>query len=97
MKKILFSFLLFFCLVTSAFAKVNINTADANELEGLPGIGPAKAEAIIKYRKEHGAFKSVDDLVNVKGIGDKIMEKVKGSVEIDAQPVKKSTKQPAKK
>lgn len=86
MKKVFFSFLLFFCLVTSAFAKVNINTADAKGLEGLPGIGPAKAEAIIKYREEHGAFQSVDDLVKVKGVGDKIMEQIKELVEVGDKP-----------
>lgn len=49
---------------------VNINTATANELaEVATGIGPAKAQAIVKYRKEHGDFASVDDLEKVKGIG----------------------------
>jgi competence protein ComEA len=58
-------------------AKVNINTAKVDELATLPGIGPAKAEAIVKYRKDHGKFKKIEDLKEVKGIGDKIIEKIK--------------------
>lgn len=54
---------------------VNINTADAATLaEVLKGVGLAKAEAIIAYRKEHGGFKSVDQLAEVKGIGDKLVK-----------------------
>jgi competence protein ComEA len=59
-------------LATSAFAaeKVNINTADAPTLDRvLIGVGPSKAEAIVVYRKAHGAFKSADMLAEVKGIG----------------------------
>ncbi|MCU0588216.1 MAG: helix-hairpin-helix domain-containing protein [Syntrophobacteraceae bacterium] len=50
---------------------VNINTATAEELAKLPGVGPKTAEEIVKYRKEHGAFKATKDIMNVKGIGDK--------------------------
>ena len=59
-------------LATSAFAaeRVNINTADAPTLDRvLIGVGPSKAEAIVVYRKAHGAFKSADMLAEVKGIG----------------------------
>ncbi len=60
---------------SGAFAAVDINTADADTLvEGLKGVGPAKAEAIIKYREKHGPFESVDDIVNVKGIGQKLLD-----------------------
>lgn len=54
---------------------VNINTADAATLaDVLKGVGPAKAEAIIAYRKEHGGFKSVEQLAEVKGIGEKLVK-----------------------
>ena len=83
MKQVLLTlfFLLFFA--TAAFAKVNINTATAPELTALPGIGQAKAGAIIKYREANGPFKSVDELNNVKGIGDKILENIKNEITVD--------------
>ncbi|MBY6276067.1 helix-hairpin-helix domain-containing protein [Symbiobacterium thermophilum] len=56
---------------------VNINTAGQAELETVPGIGPALARAIITYRTEHGPFQSVDDLINVSGIGSKTLEKIR--------------------
>jgi len=49
---------------------VNINSATLEELESLPGIGPALGQRIIDYREQHGPFSSVDDLLNVSGIGD---------------------------
>ena len=53
---------------------VNINTADAEELETLTGIGPSLAQAILDYRAEHGAFETAEDLLNVKGIGEAKLE-----------------------
>ena len=53
---------------------VNVNTADAEELETLTGIGPALAQAIVDYRAEHGAFRSAEDLLLVKGIGEAKLE-----------------------
>ncbi len=47
--------------------KVNINTADAENLQSLKGVGTAKAQAIVEYRTQHGPFKSAEDLSNVKG------------------------------
>ena len=56
---------------------VNINTADAAELMTLPGIGPKTADSIIDYRSNVGSFASVDDLMKVKGIGAKKLEKLR--------------------
>ena len=60
---------------------VNINTADAATLaDGLNGVGIKKAQAIVDYRKQHGAFKTVNDLSKVKGINDKLIEKNKDNI-----------------
>lgn len=57
----------------AAFAadKININTASADELQQLNGVGPSTANAIVQYREQNGAFANVDDLVNIKGLGEK--------------------------
>ena len=71
MNKIL-AFLLTCLVAVSAWAAdaVNVNTASAEEIaEALKGVGHSKAEAIVRYREANGAFKHVDELVNVKGIG----------------------------
>jgi len=60
---------------------VDINKADAKTIaESLNGIGIKKAEAIVKYRKQYGAFKSQEDLINVKGIGEKTLQKNKADI-----------------
>ena len=56
---------------------VNVNTATAEELELLPGVGPARARAIIDHRKQHGPFARVDGLVAVSGIGDAALAKIR--------------------
>ncbi|MDQ0090270.1 competence protein ComEA [Paenibacillus anaericanus] len=56
---------------------ININTAGLAELQDIPGIGEKKAQAIVDYRNTHGAFTSVSDLIKVKGIGDKMLQKMK--------------------
>lgn len=71
-------------LAPGAAAAVNINTATAEELVALPGVGPVKAQAIVDHRKAHGPFKTVDDLRNVKGIGAKRMEKLRNDVTVGA-------------
>jgi competence protein ComEA len=71
------------CAPTFAQQLVDINSANAVELaERLKGIGPAKASAIVKFRSIHGPFKVVDDLVNVKGIGIKTVEKLRDFVSL---------------
>ena len=62
--------------------KININKASAEQLKSIPGVGMKKAQAIIDYRSKNGEFSSVDDLVNVKGIGKKMMAKMKSSISI---------------
>ncbi len=81
----------FLCSFNAIASPVNINTADAKTIgEALSGIGPKKAEAIVKYREEKGPFKTVDELVNIEGIGEKTIEKIKADVLLnDAVPVNK--------
>jgi competence protein ComEA len=61
---------------------VNINTADVEELDELPGVGPATAEEIIQYRRGNGPFRSLDELEEVKGIGPKTLQKIKPFAEV---------------
>ena len=57
--------------------KVNINTADAEELTTLPGIGEVLAQRIVDYRRENGAFREPEELLNVSGIGEKTLEAIR--------------------
>ena len=61
-----------------AAAAVDLNNATKEELIAVTGIGPARAQAIIDYRSQHGGFKSVDELKDVKGIGARRFETLKG-------------------
>ena len=64
---------------------VNINTADAEELETLTGIGPALAQAIVDYRAGHGAFRSTEDLLLVKGIGEAKLEGFRAEITLEEE------------
>lgn len=66
----------------SQSAMININTATAEELKTLKGIGDAKAENIIQYRDKNGGFKDISDIKNVDGIGEAMFEKIKDKIEV---------------
>ncbi|MEM9304645.1 MAG: ComEA family DNA-binding protein [Pseudomonadota bacterium] len=73
-------------LAGAAFAgePVNVNTADAQQLaQGLDGVGLSKAEAIVAYREENGAFAHPDELVNVKGIGIRTVDRNRDNIRLD--------------
>jgi competence protein ComEA len=86
-------------------AITNINTATADELAKLPGIGPKIAGDIVKYRTDNGAFKSKHDIVNVKGVGEKKFQSIKDKITVGqeedtgaaTEQVEKAAKGKAKK
>ena len=83
--------LLTFCLLLSAMpsfgaqAAVNVNTADATELTLLPRVGPVIAGKILEFRKENGPFKALEDLMLVRGIGEKTFEQMKPFVKLSGE------------
>lgn len=90
-----------FCLSQASFAAstevVNINTADAATLDRvLVGIGPSKAQAIVAHRKAKGAFKSVAQLAEVKGIGPATLQRNSGRISLGGKPVTATKKSPNK-
>ena len=97
MKKLALALILSFSFVLNAFAVVNLNTANQEQLETLKGVGPAKAQAIIEYRKKNGNFKTVDDLNNVPGIGDKALAKLKSELTVSVAAPAAATAKPAVK
>ena len=106
LKKLLLVIVGLVASIGMAIAAVNINTATEQELDSLPGVGAVRAKAIIDYRKANGNFKSVDDIKNVKGIGDANFEKLKNQIAVSgattpvaappAKADKKEAKAPAK-
>jgi competence protein ComEA len=62
--------------------KLRLNHATQEEIETLPGIGPAKAQAIIQYREENGLFQDVQDLLNISGIGEKTLESFMDQIQV---------------
>lgn len=94
MKTILSSLILSLALALPAFAagQVDINSADAKTLaEGLNGVGMSKAEAIVSYRDEHGPFATADELAQVKGIGDKLVERNRDNIIVGGAKSKSTT------
>lgn len=67
---------------TQGNSLVNLNTATDIELQSLPGVGPSKAKSIIEYREKNGGFKSIDEIKNIKGIGESSFEKIKDKITI---------------
>lgn len=85
-KSLFLALMLSFASFGAFAAPININTASAEQLTALNGIGEAKARAIIEYREAHGPFKSVDQLVDVKGIGLKLVEKNREQMSVGSKP-----------
>ena len=88
-------------LGSAAFAKkkppahpINLNTATATDLQQVPGIGPSTAQKILDTRKSYGAFKSVDDLLAIKGIGPKKLEKMRKYLTVGKPSTKKQSNSP---
>jgi competence protein ComEA len=78
---------------TAAAAAVNLNTASKDELVALPGIGPAKAQAIIDYRAQNGAFKSVEEIRKVRGIGEKLFQQIRPELTVAGGAARSTTAQ----
>ncbi len=66
----------------AATTKINLNTATAEQLDTLPGVGPVTAQAILSWREENGRFTSIDDLLDVKGIGDATLGELRDLVTV---------------
>ena len=73
---------------------INLNTAGATELQQVPGIGPSTAQKILDTRKSYGSFKSVDDLLAIKGIGPKKLEKMRKYLTVGKPPSRKQSNSP---
>ncbi|MBA3024178.1 MAG: helix-hairpin-helix domain-containing protein [Gammaproteobacteria bacterium] len=87
MKKLLQS-LLVLLFSGSLYAAVDLNTASVEELQAVKGVGASKAEAIVQHRKQHGPFKRVEELDDVKGFGKKTVERLRSEFTV-SKPDKK--------
>ncbi len=84
-KVVLLSLVFAFLLTAMAWAKMDINKASVEELTELPGIGKTVAERIVAYREKNGPFKSPEDLLKVKGIGEKRLQKILPLITIQSE------------
>jgi len=73
-------------------AKINLNTASAEQLTALPGVGPKLAARIVEHRQKEGGFRSVSELMNVKGVGEKNLAKIQGYLSVGDAPRSAATK-----
>lgn len=90
-KILLFSTLLMampglWCPVVTAADKLDLNQATVEELDTLPGVGPAIARRIVAFREKNGAFKRIEDLMNVRGIGEKTFLRLRDRIMVKATP-----------
>jgi competence protein ComEA len=72
--------------------RVNLNTASAAQLEELPGIGPALASRIIEHRQKNGSFRTVEEVLNVKGVGEKSFARIQAYLTVGAATPKDTPK-----
>ncbi len=83
---IIMALFLLFGFASAAFAqdsgKIDINTASVEQLTNITGIGPAIAQRIVDYREKNGGFSTVEEIVNVRGIGEKTFEKIKNDITV---------------
>ncbi|MDO8310609.1 MAG: ComEA family DNA-binding protein [Sideroxyarcus sp.] len=92
MKQLLLSLFVLLAFSGFACAAVDLNTATQEELESVKGIGPVKAQAIIEYRKYNAPFRKVDDLQEIKGFGDKSVDKLRHEVTVSSTAAKPAEK-----
>ncbi len=69
-------------IIEEEMRQISINNANEEELEMLPGIGPALAQRIVEFREKNGEFKKIEDIKKVKGIGEKLFERIKSYIKL---------------